>query len=122
MSKIHVLPAHIANKIAAGEVVDRPASVVKELVENALDAESTAISVIIGKAGKELRLVAHRFPFDVRKPKLPRRLRPLRRRGRQGPTRRQEPRVSPFGAREGDTSKASHEAAAQIVKVADEAV
>ena len=54
MSKIRVLPEHIANKIAAGEVVDRPASVVKELVENALDAAADRITVVIGKSGKEL--------------------------------------------------------------------
>ena len=54
MPTIKVLPAHIANKIAAGEVVDRPASVVKELVENAIDARADHITVIISKAGKEL--------------------------------------------------------------------
>lgn len=54
MPNIKVLPPNIANKIAAGEVVDRPASVVKELVENAIDAEATEIKIIISHAGKEM--------------------------------------------------------------------
>jgi DNA mismatch repair protein MutL len=54
MSNIKVLPPNIANKIAAGEVVDRPASVVKELIENAIDAEATEIKIIISHAGKEM--------------------------------------------------------------------
>ena len=53
MSKIHVLSEHLTNMIAAGEVVDRPANIVKECVENAMDAHAKVINIEVYQGGIE---------------------------------------------------------------------
>ncbi len=69
-NSIALLPDHVANQIAAGEVVQRPASVVKELVENAIDAGATHIRLVIKDAGKTLIQLTDNgrgmSPFDAR--------------------------------------------------------
>ncbi len=65
MSKIQIMDEHLANKIAAGEVVEKCASVVKELVENSIDAESTDIRVDLIEAGtKEIKITDNGYGMD----------------------------------------------------------
>ena len=71
MERVHVLDPVIQNKIAAGEVVERPSSIVKELVENSIDANSTSIEVFIEESGlKKIRVVDNGEGIDDRDSRL----------------------------------------------------
>jgi DNA mismatch repair protein MutL len=65
MPKVFVLPDHIASQIAAGEVVERPASVVKELVENSLDAGATQIEVKVSSNCRDIRIADNGCGMDA---------------------------------------------------------
>ena len=63
---IKLLPDSVANQIAAGEVIQRPASVIKELVENAIDAQATHIQIILKDAGRTLiQIIDDGVGFDL---------------------------------------------------------
>lgn len=65
MPKVQVLPEHIASQIAAGEVIERPASVVKELVENSLDAGATQIEIAISSDCRDIRVADNGCGMDA---------------------------------------------------------
>ena len=70
-NKIHKLPSLLVDQIAAGEVIERPASVVKELVENAMDAGATRISIEIENGGKKLiRVIDNGFGLNKQEMEL----------------------------------------------------
>lgn len=70
MSKINILTSQLTNRIAAGQVVENPATVIKELVENSLDADATRIDIIIESGGVQLMRVSDNgtgmSPEDIR--------------------------------------------------------
>ena len=65
MSKINILDESVFNKIAAGEVVEKPASVVKELLDNAIDAGSTKITINITNEEKIVNLLTNRSEWFI---------------------------------------------------------
>ena len=71
MGRIQRLPPEVANQIAAGEVVERPASVIKELIENAIDADAHRIAITIELGGKKLiRVEDDGFGMDAQDARL----------------------------------------------------